>query len=169
MKWGLGLFVTLVLFACTSKMQKWEREMQSAIATSDSTAFILNTIDPTELQESTEAATVLWNMVKIQFKQDTLSIEALRSLDAFNVAYKNSKELSTEYSHCKSAEIEQKKRLILLQSDIQNASGDRSTYCASIQKEIEELTIIRMHAIDIRRRFDELKTSMEQFQPLLAR
>lgn len=170
MKWSLGLFLIVVLCACTSKMQKWEHEIQASIATSDSTAYLLTEqIDSVDLAQLIESATESWTLAKMQFKSDTLSIEALNLLDAFNVDYSNGKNLISEYSRCKLAATAQKKRLLLLQTDIQNTSGDRSTYCASIQKEKEELTIIRNHAIDIRRRFEELKRSLEQFQPLLAR
>ena len=170
MKLSLGLFVILTLCACTSKMQKWKQDVESFIATSDSTSYILNKqIDSTELTQLLESAAVCWSEAKSQFISDTLSIETLHLLDAFNVDYSNSKNLAAEYSLCKSAVKAQKERLILLQTDIQNGSGDRSVYCASIQKEKDELTIIRTHAIDIHRRFEELKISLEQFQPLLAR
>jgi hypothetical protein len=170
MKFGLGLFFMTLLFACTSKTQKWALELRSFQATSDSVSHVLNQqIDTVELAQTIETAASCWQDAKSHFSSDTLDLETLDLLDAFNVAYSNGKNLVSEYTSCNVANKQLKKRLALLQSDIQNGNGNRSTYCASITKEKEELTIIRNHAMDIRRRFEELKSSMEQFQPLLAR
>ena len=110
-------------------------------------------------------AELTWNQIKLKFstQQDTLTKEQMETLDQFNVAYHNAGNLKTELLKCLVANSKQRLRLQQLRNDIESGSGKRSEYCANVQHEKEELTIIEAHAKDIHRRFEELKRSRQQF------
>ncbi len=159
------LFVCFVLASCTSKVSKWQNQITACIASVDSTRYSLNTqIDSSALVDLLNDSKFKWERLKQQLMRDTLDKESLIVLDAFNTAYSNSKNLTEERNSCNVANNALKKRLLNLLDDIEHGNGDRSSYCASVQHEKEELTIIRNHAIDIHRRFEELKSSKTQFE-----
>jgi predicted RNase H-like nuclease (RuvC/YqgF family) len=56
-----------------------------------------------------------------------------------------------------------------LKADIENDLGDRVDYEKNIKTETRELTKIRNHSIELKRRFEEAKSAIEQFQPELER
>lgn len=171
MKIGIGLLLSLcVLLSCNSKIGKWENDLKLCITSSDSTSYLLNNqIDTTELKELVASAENIWNQTKPLLVNDTLDPETLKTLDAFNTTLSNSRFLANERSKCNEANKKLRIRLSALLEDLEQGNGDRSTFCASIQHEKEELTIIRNHAIDIHRRFEELKSSKTQFESTFAR
>lgn len=171
MKLGICIFLSLLIFsACTSKIGKWESDLESYVTSCDSTDFLLNKqIDTIELEEVVGNSSIIWNQTKPAIINDTLDPETLKILDAFNTAYSNTKSLVSERIKCNEANKKLKVRLNALLEDLEQGNGDRSTFCASIQHEKEELTIIRNHAIDIHRRFEELKSSKKQFESTFAR
>lgn len=171
MKFGFGILLSLcILASCNSKIGKWENDLRSYITSCDSTHFLLNNqIDSTELEEVVENSSIIWNQTKPLLIGDTLDPETLKILDAFNTSYSNTKLLVSERNKCNEANQKLRSRLSSLLEDLEQGNGDRSTFCSSIQHEKDELTIIRNHAIDIHRRFEELKSSKKQFESTFAR
>ena len=171
MKFSIGIFLSLcILASCNSKIGKWENDLKSYITSCDSTDFLLNTqMDTLELEEVVVNSATIWSQTKPLLINDTLDPGSLKILDAFNTAFSNTKSLVSERSKCSAANKKLRIRLNSLLEDLEQGNGDRSTFCASIQHEKEELTIIRNHAIDIHRRFEELKSSKKQFESTFAR
>lgn len=157
--WGFG--------ACTSKITKWEETLHQCIATSDSTHTLLDKqLTVADIEPELQKANELWHNTKdaLVNSSDTLTPESMGLLDAFNVAYFNTKQLVRERNECFEANKALRKRLDELLLDLEQGNGNRAEYCANIQHEKEELTIIESHAKDIHRRFEELKAAVIQLE-----
>ncbi len=160
----------ILISSCGGKTSKWNETLNTCIASSDSTAhYFQNELSLEDVTTSIQYAEELWRQTTTAISADTLSLDFAEDLDAFNVAFHDAKNLATEYEQCKTANATARIRLENLKTDIANGAGNRSEYCASVQHEKEELTKIRNHCTDIRRRFEELKTSTAQFEQALAR
>ena len=170
--WFLIVSVILVLTSsCSSKIQQFEKDLETCISKTDSVQFLLkNTLNDEAFTDEILEAEVVWNQLKLKFEDsnDTLSKEQMEILDDFNVAFHNARKLRQERLKCLVANSEQRLRLERLKNDIELGNGKRSEYCANVQHEKEELTIIEAHAKDIHRRFEELKRSKAQFNQNFA-
>ncbi len=169
--WFLIVSISLTLASCSSKIEKFEKDLETCISKTDSVQFLLkNTLNDEDFTDQILQAEVIWNQLKLKFEayNDTLSKEQMETLDDFNVAFHNARNLQKERLRCLVANSEQRLRLQRLKNDIELGSGKRSEYCANVQHEKEELTIIEAHAKDIHRRFEELKRSMAQFNQNFA-
>lgn len=163
--------LTLLLGSCSSKIEKWEKDLDTCISKTDSLQSLLkNTVGDEALTNELLEAEVIWNQLKLKYdvSNDTLTKEQMEVLDDFNVAFHNARNLKSELLKCLVASSKQRLRLERLKNDIQQGNGKRSEYCANVQHEKEELTIIEKHAKDIHRRFEELKRSKAQFNENFA-
>ena len=162
----LSFSVILLGPSCSSKIQKFEQDLETCIAKTDSVQSILKTtLNNENFTDELLEAEVIWNQLKLKYNDsdDTLSKEQMGVLDDFNVAFHNARNLEQERLKCLVASSKQRLRLQRLKNDIALGNGKRSEYCANVQHEKEELTIIETHAKDIHRRFEELKRSKAQF------
>lgn len=163
--------LTILLSSCSSKIEKWEKDLDTCISKTDTVQFLLkNTISEDALTDEILEAEVIWNQLKLKYdvSNDTLTKEQMEVLDDFNVAFHNARNLKSELLKCLVASSKQRLRLERLRNDIQQGNGKRSEYCSNVQHEKEELTIIEKHAKDIHRRFEELKRSKAQFNENFA-
>jgi len=167
----LSFSIILVISSCTSKIQKFEQDLETCISKTDSIQALLKTsLNNENFTDELLQAEVIWNQLKLKYddSNDTLSKEQMEVLDDFNVAFHNARNLQQERLRCLVASSEQRLRLQRLKNDIALGNGKRSEYCANVQHEKEELTIIETHAKDIHRRFEELKRSKAQFNQNFA-
>ena len=167
----ISAFLVLISPSCSSKIDKWEKDLEICITKTDSVQYLLKTtLGDEQLEEELLEAEVLWNQLKLKFEDsnDTLTKEQMEILDDFNVAFHNARNLNKERLKCLIATSKQRLRLQRLENDIKLGNGKRSEYCENVQHEKEELTIIETHAKDIHRRFEELKRSKTQFNENFA-
>jgi len=168
----LSFSIILTISSCSSKIEKFEKDLETCISKTDSVQYLLkNTLNDKDFMDEILQSEVIWNQLKLKYEysNDTLSAEQMKVLDNFNVAFHNAKNLRQERLKCLVASSEQRLRLQQLKNDIELGNGKRSEYCANVQHEKEELTIIRNHAMDIHRRFEELKSSKAQFENTFSR
>lgn len=165
------LFLGIIaLSSCGGKTSKWNATLDTCISASDSTSsYFEKELHLEEVTSSVQYAEQLWKQTTMAIAADTLNLDFAEELDAFNVAFHNAQNLTTEYEQCKTANATARIRLENLKTDIANGAGNRSEYCANVQHEKDELTKIRKHCVDIQRRFEELKAATAQFEQALAR
>lgn len=163
------LILLAALASCEGKLGKFEEDVLFSKASNDSVQKILQTLDTNQvLKLRGKSKTMLLNF-NIELGNDTLDMETAREIDGFIQAYRATDFFTTEIKNLTKAQQEQKKRLKLLQSDIENGSGDRALYYESVQFELKEAAEIRKHSRNLEKQFIEFKHSYEQFKPIFER
>jgi hypothetical protein len=166
----LGLLVLLAGFtACSGSVQQHLDTLDLLIAQSDSVSLELSAIDSVKVDELFLTSSELKKKFKTYVKNDTLELDFARELNAFLLANKQLKELNSEKIACSMANIDARKRLQKLKTDIAGGSGDRSGYTEYVGAETKEMSAIRNHSSDLKRRFETADSVIEQFQPDIER
>lgn len=163
------LILLISLASCESKLGKFEKDVQFSKATNDTVQKLLHELDTNEVLELRGKSKMMLLNFNIELGNDTLDIETAKEIDVFIRAYRATDFFTTEIKNLAKAQQEQKKRLKLLQSDIENGAGDRTLYYESVQFELKEAAEIRKHSRNLEKQFIEFKHSYEQFKPIFER
>lgn len=163
------LILFTALASCESKLGKFEEDVLFSKATNDSVQKILRELDTNQVLKLRGESKMMLLNFNIELGNDTLDIETAKEIDVFIQAYRATDFFTTEISNLEKAQQEQKKRLKLLQSDIENGAGDRALYYESVQFELKEASEIRKHSQKLEKQFIEFKHSYEQFKPIFER
>lgn len=155
--------------ACSGKKAEYIANLDQLKRTSDSITFDLKKIEVKELRTLLGQADGGLRLIKESLSDDTLDLEFARMLEKYGIAYYDLMTLEGEIEVCKLNSKLRSERLRLLKQDIENDLGDRVDYEKNIKTETRELTKIRNHSIELKRRFEEAKSAIEQFQPELER
>lgn len=170
---GLSFYLVGIVFmlssACSGKKAQYIADLDQLKQTSDSITFDLNKIEIKELRTLLGQADGGLRLIKESLSDDTLDLEFARMLEKYGMAYYDLMTLEGEIEVCELNSKLRSKRLRLLKADIENDLGDRVDYEKNIKTETRELTKIRNHSIELKRRFEEAKSAIEQFQPELER
>ncbi len=164
----LGLLFVF-LTACSGKKTRYIADLDQLKQTSDSITFDLNKIDINELKALLEQSGGGMELIRKSMTNDTLDFEFAQMLEKYYIAYRDLEVLGGEIRICELSNKLRSKRLGLLKADIENDLGERADYEKNIRTETLELTKIRKHSIELKRRFGEAKSAIEQFQPELER
>ncbi|ASS47325.1 MAG: hypothetical protein A3D31_15890 [Candidatus Fluviicola riflensis] len=173
MKWCAVCFVVMIFVlssACSGKKAEYIAELEQLKRTSDSVAFDLKNINVYELKALlTQSGEGLESMRQSIGNDDTLDLEFARMLERYYLAYRDLEILKQEIDLCKAGNKIADERIRLFKKDIEFDSGDRTDYEKNIRTETRELTKIRNHSIELKRRFEKAKSAIEQFQPEIER
>ncbi|MDH4473469.1 MAG: hypothetical protein QE487_12750 [Fluviicola sp.] len=172
MKWFSVCFLGLIFVlsaACSGKKAQYIADLDQLKRTSDSITFDLKKINISELEALLVQSIEGLELMKQSFGKDTLDLEFARMLERYYLAYMDLKTLENEIDLCKLGNKLETERIRLLKRDIEYGSGDRVDYEKNIKTETRELTKIRNHSIELKRRFEKAKSAIEQFQPELER
>ena len=165
-----SFLVLLVFFSsCESKLGKFEEDVLFSKASNDSVQRILQGLDTNQVLKLRGKSKIMLLNFNIELGNDTLDMETAREIDGFIQAYRATDYFTTEIRQLRKAQIEQHERLLKLQSDIENGSGDRSTYYDHVQLERKEAEQIRTHSLRLEKQFMDFKQSYEQFKPTFER
>ncbi|HLP54867.1 MAG TPA: hypothetical protein VK151_07555 [Fluviicola sp.] len=165
---SLGLLFLLAV-ACSGKKAEYITTLGQLKRTSDSISFDMKKIDVKELKGLLVQSGEGLAQMKQVIGNDTLGLEFARLLENYYLAYRDLEGLDTEVQICKLGNELVMKRILLLEQDIDRDAGDRVDYEKNIRNETRELTKIRNHSIELKRRFDRAKSAIEQFQPEIER
>lgn len=161
----LGMIFVLSA-ACSGKKAGYVADLDQLKRTSDSVSFDLKKIDLKELQALfVQSGEGLERMRQSIGNDDTLDLEFARMLESYYLAYRDLEMLENEIDLCKLGNKLEAGRIELLKRDIEYGSGDRVDYAKNVKTETRELTKIRNHSIELKRRFERAKSAIEQFQP----
>jgi len=163
------LLAFFVLNACAGNTDKQIRELNALKQTSDSVHADLNSIDTLAIATLFEQSSAIKEQFKLSVKNDTLELDFAEHLNQYLQANLLLTNLKQEYLQCLQANEQTAKRILNLKTDIENGSGERSSYTKFVQQETKEITNIRSHCITIKRSFDQSKSAIDQFQPEIER
>ncbi|MES2557110.1 MAG: hypothetical protein V4604_13220 [Bacteroidota bacterium] len=173
MKWCSACFLGMILVlsaACSGKKAGYIAELDQLKRTSDSITFDLKNINVNELKvlllQSGEGLEMMRQSIG---NDDTLDLEFARMLESYYLAFRDLEMLKQEIDLCKAGNKIAAQQIQLFKKDIEFDSGDRADYEKNIRTETRELTKIRTHSIELKRRFDKAKSAIEQFQPEIER
>lgn len=153
-----------LLTGCGGLVTNHLERVDEMLVVADSVTAELNEIDPATVNEwYVISATGKSNFLH-HLKNDTLNLEQGKKLDAFLWANRQLKNMVEERRKCQEANSALKKRLQQLRHDIANGAGDRSDYEGFVKKELTESKKIRMHCRELKQRYADSKTAIEQFQ-----
>ncbi|MBI3237641.1 MAG: hypothetical protein HYZ43_02155 [Flavobacteriia bacterium] len=172
MKWFsvcvLGLIFMLSV-ACSGKKTEYIAALDQLKRTSDSVDFDLDHIAIEEVKTLSEQSFEHLSQLKMAITNDTLDLEFARMLEGYSLAHYDLETLEMEIKVCKMQNELEAKRMLLLKQDVESDAGDRAEYDKNIRFETRELTKIRNHSIELKRRFEKAKSAIEQFQPEIER
>lgn len=166
MRWSFP-FLGLLLFACGSRSDNWQKDLDRCTEQVDSAMVILSdSLNSSDIQEEIRSSKTLFRSLKQAVQHDTLDIDFGLHMDAFVTAYKNALKLETEYTHCTKGAKDLQIQIRALQEDIANNAGDRVAYCEEVGLEKKDASEILAHAKDIQQRFVTLRQSRIEFEPV---
>lgn len=157
------------LFACESKLGKFEDDVLFSIQTNDSVEKALQMMDTAVILKLRSQSKIMLLKFNIELGNDTLDIKTTRQIDDFIQAYRSTDFFTSDIAQLRIAQQEQKNRLILLKTDIETGAGDRSMYYENVQKELSEAKEIRAHCVSLEKQFNDFKQSYQQFKPTFER
>ena len=164
----LGLIFVLSA-SCSGKKAGYIADLDQLKRTSDSVNFDLNLVKVSELKALLTQSGEGLELMRRSIGNDTLDLEFARMLEDYYLAYRDLEILENEIDLCKMGNKLEGKRIELLKRDIEYGSGDRVDYAKNVKTETRELTKIRNHSIELKRRFERVKSAIEQFQPEIER
>ncbi|TSJ45498.1 hypothetical protein [Fluviicola chungangensis] len=166
----MSFFLLLgIVTSCESKLGKFEEDVLFAKSTNDSVQVLLQQLDTNQVLKLRGKSKKMLLNFNIELGNDTLDIATAREIDGFIQAYRATDFFTTEIKQLRLAQQDQRERLQKLQSDIENAAGDRSTYYEHVQFERKEAEQIRSHSLILEKQFMDFKQSYEQFKPTFER
>jgi chromosome segregation ATPase len=169
---SLFFFLPVAAFLCFSSCsnQKAEiAELDKLIAFSDAAKADLGVIDTNEVVTLMQTSTDIKEQFKATVKDDTLDLVFAEGLNRFLLANKQLRGLNKQLRECLTANAAAGKRIWQLRNDIAAGSGDRSKYAEYVHAETKEMTAIRNHSSELKRRFESAKSAIGQFQPEIER
>jgi hypothetical protein len=167
---SLFFLLSAVAFLSSCSNQKAEiAELDKLMALSAAVDRDLAIIDPAEVERLFQISADIKQQFKENVKNDTLDLVFAEELNRFLLANKHLRKLDEQRNECLAANTAAMKRVKQLRTDIANGSGDRSRYAEYVNIETKEMTAIRNHSSELKRRFETAKSAIEQFQPDIER
>ncbi len=157
---------SLILVACQSKLGKFQSSLEQVIKTNDSIGKSIQRLDTNYVLKLRGKSRQLLLQFNIELGNDTLDLEATKSIDEFVNAYRSTDFFIPDLRSLRVNQLKQQKRLELLKSDIQQGNGDRLQYFAHIQHELSEAKIMRKHNLILENHFNNFKAEYLQFKPI---